>query len=166
MLCCVLAAVLTLMGFNGHHRQITSSAREISYTRHAISRTAFGMCCGVIAFEVVAAVAAALGGLTTLRPELVLLGATAVTALGAGSAMAHGTPTCRRAWALWALGASAGSALAELVDLHLLALHHGPNGAATIVLHGLAVVPGIVAGRLILQLGRADEQPAVFAPRR
>ena len=132
------------------------SAREMRYTRHAVSRAGFGLCCGVVAFEVAAAVAAGAGGLSTIRPGFLLLATLGVTLIGAFFAWAKGTPTCRRAWALFAMGVSAGSAVAELLDLHVLALHRGPNVAASIVLHGLAVLPGLLAGRLLLQIGARD----------
>jgi hypothetical protein len=164
MLCCLLAALLALVGVKGHRQQIGSSARELRYTRHPVSRTGFGVCCGIIAFEVAAAVAGAAGGLRTTHPAVIVLLATAVTLAGVLFARAHGTPTCRRAWALWGLGASAGSGLTELLDLHVLALHAGPDLAASVVLHGLALVLGVMAGRLLLLVGAREEARTWGAP--
>jgi hypothetical protein len=102
------------------------------------------------------------GGLDTRRPELVLLLATVVTALGAIFALAGGAPTCRRAWALFALSASGGSAVWELIDLHLLRLHTGEDVAATIALHGLAVVGGLIGGQILLSVNSGKQ----FTPAR
>jgi hypothetical protein len=156
MLCCLLASLLAFAGVKGRRQPAAMSGRSGDRIppRRVARLVGFGWCCGVLAFEFMAAVAAGTGGLTTTRPELLLLASSAVTAAGLLLARGGGTPHCRRGWALFAMSASAGAALTELADLHLLALHRGPDFLASIALHGLAVVPGIIAGRLLMQLGR------------
>jgi hypothetical protein len=154
MLCCLLAGVLAFVGMKGHRRPRTAAPRRMPLGR-GLRLAGFGLFSGALAFEVVATVVAGSGGITTVRPGVVLLAASAFTLGGALLARYGGVPNCRRAWAVFTLGASAGSALAELIDLHALALHRGPDLMASLALHGLAIVPGILASRLLMQMGEA-----------
>jgi hypothetical protein len=123
---------------------------------------AFGACCGILGFQVVAVGCTWAGALHTRRPSLLFAGTLAFTVVGAAFALRGGAPKGRRAWALFALSASAGSALIELADLHLLRIHSGEDVIATIALHGLAVVGGLVGGQLLLAGGEREQ----FAPAR
>jgi hypothetical protein len=150
MLCCLLAGLLAFAGVKGQGSHRAGAARLVG----------FGACCGVLAFEAAAAIASTAGTLRTNRPELLLAGAAVVTGLGLALSRRGGVPKGQRAWALFALSASGGSALTELADLHLLRLHTGPELVASIGLHGLAVVAGLAATALLYRGGPAR----TFAP--
>jgi hypothetical protein len=179
MLCCVLAGLLAFAGVKGRRQSSGTDARHCDATagggwlatmrsnfRASAQRpgrvAAFGACCGVLGFQVVAVLCTWSGGLVTRRPQLLLVGTIVFTLLGTFFALGGGAPKGRRAWALFALSASAGSALVELADLHLLKIHTKEDVIATIALHGLAVVGGLVGGQLLLSGGDREQ----FAPAR
>ncbi|HEX3426421.1 MAG TPA: hypothetical protein VHT30_09835 [Acidimicrobiales bacterium] len=180
MLCCVLAGLLALAGFRGRRDPPGTKIGETpepttvwAFLRSKLPGTArrpgrvagFGLFGGALGFEVVAVLATWWHGLDTRRPELMLAATAAFTVLGVAFALAGGAPTCRRAWALFALSFSAGSAVMELLDLHLLRVHTGEDVVATVALHGLAVLGGVVGGRLLLSVNASGEARQ-FAPAR
>lgn len=177
MLCCLLAGILALAGVRFRRRQGDPRERRagglgpatwtgdggsgrtcgdhtgIRDAEHRLTRVGLGLLCGGLGFEVVAELAGSIGGLSTRRPLLLYAGALLMTLLGVWCAHRGAVPANRQAWALFTLSASGGAVLAELADLHLLRLHTGPDLAASIGLHGLAVLLGLVSARLLFLAG-------------
>lgn len=152
MFCCLFAGVLAFAGVKSRRSG-----------RAAAGLAALGACCGALTFEVAASLFDAAGGMRTARSGLLLAGTVTVTAAGVALVRGLGIPTGRRAWALFGLAFSGGSAVAELLDLHLFRIHLGPGLAATVVLHGLSVVAGLAAAQLLLTSNRRER---AAAPRR
>src|ERR1700722_14253767 len=117
MLCCVLASLLAFAGVRGRRQTAGAGARSCdaesagggfagwfatlqSKFRASAQRparvAAFGACCGVLGFQVVAVLCTWSGALHTRRPELLLAGTMAFTLIGTAYALSGGAPKGRR----------------------------------------------------------------------